>query len=44
MRTPTASYTAFAIAGAMAAVGAIFGASKADEPKWNVRIRWDPNR
>ncbi|UCH82671.1 MAG: hypothetical protein JSW50_09305 [Candidatus Latescibacterota bacterium] len=36
--------TSWYIAGAMAAVGAIFGVSKAGEPQWNVRIRWDPNR
>lgn len=35
---------AWYIAGAAAAVGAIFGTAKSDDPEWNIRIRWDPDR
>lgn len=35
---------AWYIAGAAAAVGAIFGTVKSDDPEWNIRIRWDPDR
>ena len=30
------------IAGAMAALGAIWGHTKADDPGWTVRVRWEP--
>lgn len=37
--------TAWYITGAMAAFGAVFGGGiKADDPGWNLRIRWDPDR
>lgn len=37
--------TAWLIGAAMAAVGAFYGgAVKADDPGWNLRIRWDPDR
>lgn len=37
--------SAWYITGAMAAFGAIFGGTvKADDPTWNLRIRWEPNR
>lgn len=29
------------LVGAMSALGAVWGASKADEPKWRVRVRWE---
>ncbi|UCF04401.1 MAG: hypothetical protein JSV33_10700 [bacterium] len=36
---------AWYICGAMAALGALYGGLiKADDPTWNVRIRWDPDR
>ena len=35
---------AWYIAGAAAAVGAIFGTAKSDDPEWNIRVRWDPDR
>jgi hypothetical protein len=35
---------AWYIAGAAAAMGAIFGTVKSDDPEWNIRIRWDPDR
>jgi hypothetical protein len=35
---------AWYIAGAAAAVGAILGTAKSDDPSWNIRIRWDPDR
>lgn len=35
---------AWYVAGAAAALGAIFGISKSDDPEWNIRIRWDPDR
>ncbi len=35
---------AWYIAGAAAAMGAIFGTAKSDDPEWNIRIRWDPDR
>jgi hypothetical protein len=36
---------AWYICGAMAALGALYGGLiKADDPKWNVRIRWDRDR
>jgi hypothetical protein len=31
-------------AGAAAAIGAILGVSKSDDPEWNIRVRWDPDR
>lgn len=34
---------AWYVAGAAAAVGALFGRAKADDPEWNIRIRWDPD-
>lgn len=33
---------AWYVAGAAAAVGAIFGRVKSDDPEWNIKIRWDP--
>jgi hypothetical protein len=35
---------AWYIAGAAAAIGAIFGRAKADDPEWNIKIRWDPEK
>ena len=35
---------AWCIVGAAAAVGAIFGTAKSDDPEWNIRIRWVPDR
>lgn len=35
---------AWYVAGAAAAMGAIFGRVKSDDPEWNIRIRWDPDR
>ena len=35
---------AWYIAGAAAVAGAIFGTAKSDDPEWNIRIRWDPDR
>ena len=37
--------SAWYIAGATAALGALYGgAIKADDPEWNLRIRWEPDR
>jgi hypothetical protein len=36
--------SAWYIAGAMAALGAIWGSVKADDPSWTIRVRWDPDR
>ncbi|UCG53357.1 MAG: hypothetical protein JSW58_07335 [Candidatus Latescibacterota bacterium] len=37
--------TSWYLAGAMAALGAFFGGSaKADDPRWNLRVRWHPDR
>jgi hypothetical protein len=35
---------AWYIAGAAAAAGALFGRAKSDDPEWNIRIRWKPDR
>ena len=35
---------AWYITGAAAAMGAILGTVKSDDPEWNIRIRWDPDR
>ena len=35
---------AWYITGAAAAAGAILGTVKSDDPEWNIRIRWDPDR
>ena len=35
---------AWTIAGAAAAVGALFGTAKSDDPKWSIRVRLDPDR
>ena len=32
------------IAGAMAALGAIWGSTKSNDPTWSVRVRWEPER
>jgi hypothetical protein len=34
--------TAWYMVGAAAALGAVFGAMKADDPKFNVQLRWEP--
>jgi hypothetical protein len=36
--------TGWYIAGAAALTGALFGAKKADDPGFRVRIRWDPSK
>jgi hypothetical protein len=36
--------TSWYIAGAMAALGAIWGSTKADDPGWTVRVRWEPDK
>lgn len=36
--------TSWYIVGAAAALGAILGTTKVDDPNWSVRIRWDPDR
>jgi hypothetical protein len=36
--------TSWYIAGAMAALGAIWGSTKADDPEWTVRVRWEPEK
>ena len=35
---------AWYVAGAAAAVGALFGRAKSDDPEWNIKIKWDPDR
>lgn len=35
---------AWYVAGAAAAAGALLGTVKSDDPEWNIRIRWDPDR
>ncbi len=35
--------TSWAMIGAAAALGAIFGAMKADDPKFSVQLRWEPS-